>query len=186
MDKGDRQNGGPEQVANNRDPLPAPRPAPGKVTRTSQSSPGREPAVQRKAAAPGVAPVQARSRKDHTMDVWMDAAHRGATALPESSQEPVQAHGGMQAEDPESVHRAAAAGVSGSGSTLPYLDRIQTAFGGHDVSGVQAHTGGAAADHCSRPWCSPSSSRRSRSSSRCTTRRSRGTWCDPAPESSTG
>ena len=80
------------------------------------------------------------------MDAWMDAAHRGATALSESDQEPVQAHGGMQAEDPESVHRAAAAGVSGSGSTLPYLDRIQTAFGGHDVSGVQAHMGGAAAD----------------------------------------
>jgi hypothetical protein len=143
MDKGDRQNGSPAQVANNRDPLPAPRPAPGKATLTSQAAPGREATVQRKAAS-GTGAVQARARKDHTGDPWMDAAHRGAAAA--ASQEPVQAHGGMQAEDPAAVHQAAAAGVSGSGSKLPYFDRIQAAFGGHDVSGVQAHTGGAAAD----------------------------------------
>jgi hypothetical protein len=51
MDKGDRQNGRPEQVANHRDPLPVP----GKATRTSRLEPGREPPVQRKPAPP-VAP----------------------------------------------------------------------------------------------------------------------------------
>ncbi|MCA9563682.1 MAG: DUF4157 domain-containing protein [Myxococcales bacterium] len=37
------------------------------------------------------------------------------------------------------IHQAAAQGVSGSGSQLPYLDTIQKSFGGHDVSGVSAH-----------------------------------------------
>jgi hypothetical protein len=52
----------------------------------------------------------------------------------------------MDAEDPASVHHAAAAGVSGSGSALPHMDRLQEAFGGaHDLSQVRAHVGGEAA-----------------------------------------
>jgi hypothetical protein len=39
----------------------------------------------------------------------------------------------------------AARGVEGSGSALPHLDKIQASFGRHDVSQVQAYTGGAAA-----------------------------------------
>lgn len=42
------------------------------------------------------------------------------------------------------VHEAAQRGVSGSGSALPHLDVIQRAFGRHDVSKIQAHTGDAA------------------------------------------
>ncbi len=49
MAKGDRQNGGPAQVADSHEPQRALRPPPGKVTRTSKLSPGHEPAVQRKA-----------------------------------------------------------------------------------------------------------------------------------------
>lgn len=148
MEKGDRQNGGPEQIAGSHEPQRAPRPAPGKVTRTSKLSPSRGAAVQRKAAAsaPGATAPQARSLWAHTMDPLMDAAHRGVTALTESSQHAVQARGLVEADDPASVHRAAAAGVSGTGSTLPYFDRIQGAFGdAHDLSRVQAHTGGKAA-----------------------------------------
>ncbi|MCG8424979.1 MAG: hypothetical protein MJE77_44425 [Proteobacteria bacterium] len=45
------------------------------------------------------------------------------------------------------VHCAAAVGVSGSGGTLPHLERIQQSFGpGHDVSQIKAHVGGAAAE----------------------------------------
>ncbi len=44
----------------------------------------------------------------------------------------------------ENVHAAAAAGVKGGGGQLPHLDAIQHSFGTHDVSGVRAHTGGAA------------------------------------------
>jgi hypothetical protein len=43
------------------------------------------------------------------------------------------------------VHGIAAAGVAGAGTLLPHLDPIQRAFGpDHDVSGIEAHVGGAA------------------------------------------
>ncbi len=42
------------------------------------------------------------------------------------------------------VRSAAAKGISGSGGSLPFASQIQSSFGGHDVSSVQAHTGGAA------------------------------------------
>ncbi len=54
----------------------------------------------------------------------------------------VQRAGG--GEDPGAVHAAAEHGTAGSGASLPHLDRIQSAFGAHDVSGVQAHVGGDA------------------------------------------
>lgn len=53
---------------------------------------------------------------------------------------------GPPTEDPAAVHAAAARGVAGGGERLPHLDAIQRAFGPHDVSGVQAHVGGAAAE----------------------------------------
>jgi hypothetical protein len=55
-----------------------------------------------------------------------------------------------QEPDPESIHRLAAHGTSGAGSGLPFLEQIQRAFGDHDVSNVQAHIGGPAADACQR------------------------------------
>jgi len=59
---------------------------------------------------------------------------------------------GLQAKEARSelqmkgIHERAADGVSGSGGALPYMDKIQAAFGAHDVSNVQAHTGGKAAE----------------------------------------
>ncbi|TNF24444.1 MAG: DUF4157 domain-containing protein [Deltaproteobacteria bacterium] len=44
------------------------------------------------------------------------------------------------------VQRAAAAGVQGGGGAMPHLGAIQQSFGKHDVSGVKAHVGGAAAE----------------------------------------
>ncbi|MBL8972970.1 MAG: DUF4157 domain-containing protein, partial [Myxococcales bacterium] len=44
-----------------------------------------------------------------------------------------------------SAHGIAAEGVSGGGGRLPHAERIQEAFGRHDVSGVRAHVGGRAA-----------------------------------------
>ena len=65
----------------------------------------------------------------------------------------------VQALSPEARDLAAAArdagggaqaiadrGFSGGGGSLPHLDTIQAAFGRHDVSAVQAHVGGAAAE----------------------------------------
>ncbi len=40
---------------------------------------------------------------------------------------------------------AAARGIAGPAGPLPHLDAIQRSFGRHDVGGVQAHVGGAAA-----------------------------------------
>lgn len=67
----------------------------------SKLSPGRVPAVQRKAITIGTNATMPRgSSGARTMDSWMDAAHRGLTALSE--------HG---ADEPAPVHRAAASGV---------------------------------------------------------------------------
>src|SRR5262245_22865595 len=51
----------------------------------------------------------------------------------------LRADGAMLAGGAEEAHRAAEYAVSGSGGPLPFLDRIQTAFGRHDVRGVIAH-----------------------------------------------
>jgi Domain of unknown function (DUF4157) len=55
---------------------------------------------------------------------------------------PVQHKGGG---DAAGMHAQADAGASGPGGPLPFLGRIQSLFGGHDVSGIRAHTDGAAA-----------------------------------------
>ena len=47
---------------------------------------------------------------------------------------------------PKSVSKNAEAGTSGPGRSMPHLDKIQPAFGNHDVSGVKAHTDSRAAD----------------------------------------
>ena len=48
------------------------------------------------------------------------------------------------------VQGVAAEGTGGTGGALPHLDRIQDAFGRHDVSSVDAHVGGAARDASDR------------------------------------
>ncbi len=59
------------------------------------------------------------------------------------SPNPVQLRGDGGAE---SVHAAAAHGIASGGGAMPHGDKIQSAFGAHDVSGIQAHTGSAAKD----------------------------------------
>ena len=56
---------------------------------------------------------------------------------------PVQRRGA--GEDTGQVHEAAAAGIASGGGAMPHASSIQRSFGGHDISGIQAHTGGAAA-----------------------------------------
>ncbi|MBC7974406.1 MAG: DUF4157 domain-containing protein, partial [Myxococcales bacterium] len=43
------------------------------------------------------------------------------------------------------IAEVAGRGVAGAGAPLPHLARIQASFGRHDLSGVQAHEGAAAA-----------------------------------------
>jgi hypothetical protein len=67
-------------------------------------------------------------------------AAQEAAVRPQSAA--VQAKGSdLQKKD---VHDIAAQGTQGSGSALPYLNIIQGSFGSHDVSNVQAYSGGAA------------------------------------------
>ena len=58
---------------------------------------------------------------------------------------PVQCKGGDNAPG---VQAAAAQGITGGGGTLPYADKIQAAFGRHDISNIQAYQGGNAAGAC--------------------------------------
>ena len=44
----------------------------------------------------------------------------------------------------DAVHAAAAAGTATSSAKLPHAEAIQASFGGHDVSGVKAHSGAEA------------------------------------------
>jgi len=55
----------------------------------------------------------------------------------------VQARGDLDGPD---VQAAAARGVAGAGSALPHQQTIQALFGRHDVTGVDAHVGGPAAE----------------------------------------
>jgi hypothetical protein len=55
----------------------------------------------------------------------------------------LQAEGGLHSP---SAHAVAASGTQGASTRLPWLDRIQAAFGDHDVRGARAHTGAEATD----------------------------------------
>ena len=46
----------------------------------------------------------------------------------------------------EHIQAAAARGLEEVGGSLPHLDAIQRAFGRHDVTGINAHVGGPAAE----------------------------------------
>lgn len=72
------------------------------------------------------------------------AAGSGSFASQEAalSPNPVQRHGG--GEDTGNVHAAAEQGIASGGGKLPHGDAIQSAFGSHDISAVQAHQGAAA------------------------------------------
>ncbi|MFT7580184.1 MAG: hypothetical protein ACI9MR_001851 [Myxococcota bacterium] len=56
----------------------------------------------------------------------------------------VQAEGNMAGDGP-SIQQHAAEGVASGGGQMPHHAAVQMAFGGHDISGVRAHVGGAAA-----------------------------------------
>jgi len=96
-------------------------------SRTAQNRPKEAAPAPREAAGPQSQAVQLKSSlRGQPYDVQMRML------------EPVQqkGQGGTQG-----VHEAAEMGVSGGGGSLPHGDKIQQAFGRHDVGAVQAHTG---------------------------------------------
>ncbi|HEY4244465.1 MAG TPA: DUF4157 domain-containing protein [Kofleriaceae bacterium] len=69
--------------------------------------------------------------------------------VPGRATNPVQFYAGVGLQDPDAVHEHAQAGVSGGGGALPHWEAIQRAFGHHDIRGIRAHVGGAAASAAS-------------------------------------
>ena len=130
MDKGERKVEDSERLDGSREPRSAP--VPGKVTLTSKVHGRPSRAVQRKASVPDSAATHARGRSawEHTMDPWMDAAHRGLAALPEEIQAPVQARGQDRARETATGHRAVqrqdAVTSAGAGQAAPVTTRAQT------------------------------------------------------------
>ena len=97
--------------------------------------------VQRAATHPAAAPAGA------------GATSGSAAALPDpfdfdfardTADRAVQRDGATRDEDPVAVHAAAERGTASASGPLPHGETIQRAFGRHDVSDVQAHTGSAA------------------------------------------
>lgn len=116
-------------------------PPPGKASltqRMARSRPSPSAAPVQRAIDPVAAAIQ-RRQLARDLDAAMGFFDEPATAVQRS----VDAHTGLP-DDAIAAH--AAHGVAGSGGVLPHLTTIQRAFGpAHDLSGVRAHVGGAAA-----------------------------------------
>jgi Domain of unknown function (DUF4157) len=122
-------------------PEPAARTAtaelgPGKRTPTEQLAVPRHdvsgtPAADAAAGTRPSAPAPAPSDAARPTLQMLFGVQRAATAAP--------------TEDPAQVHAAAQGGIAGPAGALPHIDQIQSLFGRHDVSQVQAHVGGPAA-----------------------------------------
>ncbi|MFO0745228.1 MAG: DUF4157 domain-containing protein [Myxococcota bacterium] len=82
------------------------------------------------------------SRSPMQVQLKRASFEQGAAMLSPGDAGAVQMKGG--GGDTADVHAAAEAGTQGGGGSLPHGDTIQKAFGAHDVSGIKAHTGGAA------------------------------------------
>ncbi|MEZ4403234.1 MAG: DUF4157 domain-containing protein [Kofleriaceae bacterium] len=124
--------------------------APGKATLTQRmvTRAGPPAAPARPARDPVAAAVQ-RQQIAHDLAAACGFFGGPAASIDASlAQLPVQASGDRHTGlDDATIAARAAYGVSGSGGALPHLDAIQRAFGpAHDLTGVRAHVGGAAAD----------------------------------------
>lgn len=95
-------------------------------------------------APPAPQPASAEERAGH-WDV-NDFAEAAGLDGPSSHEAPVQRKADADTGSEIDVPSIAAAGVAASGTALPHSERIQEAFGRHDVSGVKAHVDGPAAD----------------------------------------
>jgi hypothetical protein len=108
-----------------------------------------ESTLDQSVATPVAAPVRSSSPSGsgaaRTTQMKVAASQAGDFDAQERALAPVQRHGGGNGGT-ESVHAAAAHGISGSGGAMPHGDAIQRSFGGYDLSNVQAHTDSAAAE----------------------------------------
>jgi len=134
--KGHREAAGPVGLS----AAPAPQVSVGKTTLTEGLSPSLAAAPGEPASAPGDRAVQ---RKE-SADAGPSLGELFSRPVPATVQaRAVGAGGGLDGDD---VRQAAATGLSGSAGTMPFLAELQHGFGHHDVSGIKAHTDGAATD----------------------------------------
>jgi hypothetical protein len=108
----------------------------------------RSPADPRNATGRGRAALQQKVRGMNYEDGANALSPRNGNPLSPShnSLSPVQKKG--EGAQEQNVHDLAAQGTQGAGDALPHLDKIQAAFGSHDVTGVKAQVGGPAKDAC--------------------------------------
>jgi hypothetical protein len=108
-------------------------PAPGPAAEAAGAA---GPAVQRKAAASPSSEGHRPLPRLQLGGVAPDAAIQRRLAIQQGDRTDHESAADTQA--------AASHGVSGAGGRLPHLEAIQRSFGSHDVSGITAHTDGAA------------------------------------------
>jgi hypothetical protein len=111
-------------------------PAVGKRTLAEQIQP----------AAQGAGPVQrsaAEAGTSEAPDVRQPGAIDSLFGRPHAV---VQRRGSTAGTNDADVHQAAAAGLQGPAQRLPHADRIQQSFGPHDISHIEAHVAGPAAE----------------------------------------
>ncbi|MEZ4363855.1 MAG: DUF4157 domain-containing protein [Kofleriaceae bacterium] len=92
-------------------------------------------------AAPSSAPDRDQAAAAQRRAEILARLERGQASEPA----PVQPDGGSAASA-VAVREAASRGTSGPAQALPHLEAIQASFGHHQVGGVRAHVGGAAAE----------------------------------------
>ena len=85
-----------------------------------------------------------RFQEPKTMAVAQRKESDGAAMAPAGADGSSAAPAGASVVEPFSF--ATGPAVAGGGDQLPHYDTIQRSFGAHDVSGVRAHVGGAAAE----------------------------------------
>ncbi len=136
-------------------PDPAAAPAAGPVAVPAQriAHANAAAAPTRSAAAPahGLGPlaVQMQPEEEEEEELLQAACDCGADMDAAGDDDP-PGPGGFQMDGPGSApavsgaHAVAAAGVSGAADPLPHADRIQSAFGRHDIGDIRTRTGGKA------------------------------------------
>lgn len=110
----------------------------------AEKSPARSPATPAAAAAPAGALQSSGARQLlQCVDAWNEPDEQ--QSIPQASVQREAARGAAAALDPARIQEAGRLGTSGAGRPLPFLEKIQRAFGRHDLSGVVAHSDSAAA-----------------------------------------
>jgi Domain of unknown function (DUF4157) len=125
---------------------------PGKTARTSALSPSASRGSAVQLSRGGAAPAPSAAPVDDPFALHLPAASAdqiaataGANGIQLKRDAAVQLAGDGAGLSDDQVVDTAHRGVSGPGQALPHADVIPRSFGRHDVGGIDAHVGGAAA-----------------------------------------